>query len=74
MDDNANQKLLELETKIDAIWKSVEKTRMYFQVTMWVTIFFLVVPLIGAVFILPMFLNSYLGSMGLSQLELLDGL
>jgi len=48
--------------KIDAIYRSVEKTRKYFLVIIWVSIIAFVLPLIGLVFVIPTFLNSYLGS------------
>lgn len=62
MDDVSAQKLKEIEVKLDAILVSVEKTRRHFQVTMWVTVIFLVAPLIASVFVIPFFLNSYLDS------------
>ena len=84
MDDGSAQKLLELEVKLDSILVSVEKTRKYIQVTMWVTIVFIVVPLFASIFIIPFFLNSYLGSINAadspsagsvqSQLDLLNSL
>lgn len=52
------------EVKIDAIFKSVEKTRKYFLIIVWVTIIAVVLPIIGLVFTIPMFLNNYLGSLG----------
>ena len=63
MEDASVQKLQEMEAKLDAILVSVEKTRRHFQVTMWITILFLVLPLIGMAFVVPMFLNSYLGAL-----------
>ena len=63
MDGDEAQKLQQLESKVDAILVSVEKTRRHFQITMWLTIVFLIVPLILTVFIVPMFFNSYLGSL-----------
>ncbi len=62
-------KLQEMNAKIDAIWKSVEKTRKYHLVTMWLTIVFLVVPLVAAMFVLPMFLTSYVGSYDTASLD-----
>ena len=62
MDDLTTQKLQQLDAKLDAVLVSVEKTRRYFRISMWVTIAFLVLPLIATVFVVPMFLNSYLGS------------
>lgn len=65
MEDEILKKLGENERKLEEIYKSVEKTRKYF---LWILIISIVVfalPLIGLIFILPMFLNSYLGSFGL---------
>lgn len=55
-------KLNALEAKIDAIWTSVEKTRKYFLIVIWATIILFVLPLIGLAFVIPSFLDSYLGS------------
>ena len=59
---NTAQRIEELDKKIDAIYKSVEKTRKYFLWTMILSIAFFVLPLIGLVFVLPSFLNNYLGN------------
>lgn len=56
------KKLEELEKKINAIYISVEKTRKYFLVILWVSVILFVLPLIGIVFVIPQFLSSYLGS------------
>ena len=50
------------EAKIDAIYKSVEKTRKYFQLIMWITIVTVVLPLIALVIGLPIFISSYMSS------------
>jgi type IV secretory pathway component VirB8 len=50
-----------LEEKIDNIYKSVEKTRKYFFWTMVISIVVVVLPAIGLVFVIPFFLNSYVG-------------
>lgn len=57
--ENAEQKLALLEQKIDAIYKSVEKTRKYFFWTMVITIALVVLPAIGLVFAIPSFINTY---------------
>jgi hypothetical protein len=62
MNDEAN-KLVELEQKIDAIYFSVEKTRKYFLWTMIITIVVFVLPLIGLVFVIPSFVNNYVGNL-----------
>jgi hypothetical protein len=51
------------EKELQAIYASVEKTRKYFLTSLWITVLLFVLPLIGMVFVIPMFLNSYLGTM-----------
>lgn len=64
MDDTEmHQKLDLLEKKLDATFQSAEKTRKYILGTIIVTIVLLVLPLIGLVFAIPSFLNTY-GQMG----------
>ena len=62
MDPETSQKITALETKIDAIYVSVEKTRNYFKWTMIITIALFVLPLIGLLFAIPAFLTTYTGS------------
>jgi len=62
MDQDIQKKLEELEQKVDAVFKSVEKTRKYFLIVMWVTVLAFVLPLVGLVFALPAFFNNYLGA------------
>lgn len=56
-------KVENLEKKIDDIWISVEKTRKYFLIIIWVSVIAFVLPLIGMIFVIPQFLNTYLGSL-----------
>ena len=56
------QKLIELEEKIDKIYVSVEKTRKYFLWTGIITILVIVLPLIGLMFALPSFMQNYVGT------------
>lgn len=63
MDQELNKKLEMLESKIDAIYQSVEKTRKYFLIIVWVTILAIVVPMIGLVFALPAFMTNYVGTL-----------
>lgn len=58
-----DQKLSELEKKIDAIYVSVEKTRNYFKWTMIITIVLFVLPLVGLVFAIPAFMTNYITPM-----------
>ncbi len=59
MENEIKAKITELESKIDAIYVSVEKTRKYLFWTMVVTLVLFVLPLIGLLFIIPSFISSY---------------
>lgn len=64
MDPETQQKLEELEVKVDAVWKSVEKIRKYMTITFWVTVVVFVLPLLASIIIIPKVINSYLDLMG----------
>ncbi|XKT75082.1 MAG: hypothetical protein ACJKSS_02860 [Patescibacteria group bacterium UBA2103] len=59
MEQDTQAKIEEMNAKLNAIYASVEKTRKYFLVTMWVTIAVFVLPLFGLIFVIPTFLNTY---------------
>lgn len=59
MEPNVQTKLEALEAKLDAVYVSVEKTRRYFQIVMWVTVVMVVLPFIALLFVIPAFINSY---------------
>ncbi len=65
MENETTAKISALETKIDAIYASVEKTRKYILWTMIITIVVLVLPLIGLMFAVPAFIASYSGLMNM---------
>ncbi len=71
MENDTVKKLSELEAKIDAIYVSVEKTRKYILWTVIATVVVFVLPLVGLVFAIPMFMKNYVGNidqmMGLMQ-------
>lgn len=58
--DRIEGKLAELEGKLDATYQSAEKMRKYFLWTLVVTVVIILVPL----FILPLFIPSFLASQG----------
>jgi len=62
MEPEIQTKLAELDTKLNAIYTSVEKTRKYFLILMWVTVAMVVIPIIGLLFVVPAFINSYTAS------------
>ena len=58
MEQDISRKFEEQEKKLDAIYKSVEKTRKYFLFTLIISVVFIVLPLVGLIFIIPMFLRT----------------
>lgn len=66
MDADLAQKLADIEKKVDATYVSSEKMRKYFLWTLVITVALVVLPAIGLVFAIP----AYLGSLGLSSLQL----
>ena len=67
--DEVLKKLVELEKKVDAIYKSAEKTRKYFMWTLILSVSFFVLPLIGLVFVIPQFINSIGGGNGTGYMK-----
>jgi len=57
--DELQQKIVEQDKKLDAIYESVEKTRKYFQITLWITVIMFILPLIGLIFIIPSVIGTY---------------
>jgi hypothetical protein len=64
MEPDINTQLKALDAKVTLVYESVEKTRKYFLVIIWVTVLGLVLPAIGLVFAIPMFMSSYIGALG----------
>ncbi|OGY58853.1 MAG: hypothetical protein A3F24_02470 [Candidatus Colwellbacteria bacterium RIFCSPHIGHO2_12_FULL_44_17] len=62
MDNDIQKRFEENEKKLDLIYKSVEKTRKYFLWTLIITLIVVVLPAIALGFVIPAFLNSYLGN------------
>lgn len=59
--DGVRQQIAENAARLDAIYESVEKTRTYFKASLIISIVVFVLPLIAAIILIPMFLDSYLG-------------
>lgn len=53
------QKLEKLEGKLDAVYASTERTRKYIFAMLVISIVVFVLPLIGLLFVIPQFLNTY---------------
>jgi len=61
----------EIKIRLDAqdellnkIYKSTEKTRKYFMWTLIITLVVFFLPLVGLLFILPNFINTYISALG----------
>lgn len=59
MDLELQKKIEELNVKVDAVYKSVEKTRKYFLMMVWITVIAVVLPIIGLAIEIPNLLNTY---------------
>jgi hypothetical protein len=63
MEQEIQEQLRKQDEKLNAIFESVEKTRKYFLVTMWVTLAMVVLPAIGLLLVIPVFMNTYTSSL-----------
>lgn len=63
MESEISKKLAEQDAKLNAILKSVEKTRKLFLIIVWITVIAFVLPLLAAVFVIPSFIQSYMSSL-----------
>jgi len=59
MENELLKKIEAQEQKIDAIYKSVEKTRKYFLWVLIISVAVVVLPAIGLIFVIPNFLSQY---------------
>ena len=59
MEPNIQEQLNRQEEKINQIYVSVEKTRKYFQITLWITIALVVLPVIGLAVAIPSMISTY---------------
>jgi hypothetical protein len=59
MDQEIQNKIASLETKIEAIYASVEKTRKMILWTGIITAVVIILPLIAMVFVIPSFIDNY---------------
>lgn len=59
MDQNIEQRLKKIEEKIEAVFHSAEKTRKYFLFLIIASVVLFILPLLGLVFAIPSFLDTY---------------
>ena len=74
MDTELAARLSAHEKKLEEIGVAVEATRKYMQFTFWITVFFLVLPLVGLLYAVPKAMSSYSSAVNMDTLELLNGL
>lgn len=74
MDTELSARLNAQDKKLEEIREAVQATRKYMQITFWVTVVFLVLPLVGLLYAVPKAMNSYTGALNLDSLEVLEGL
>ena len=67
MEQNIKALLDEQTKKIDAIYVSVEKSRKYFLITMWVTLLAIILPILGLSVMAPSMINTYMNILGGAQ-------
>lgn len=66
MEPEILKKFEEQDKKLDAIFRSAEKTRKYFLWTLIITLAVLFLPLVGLAFVIPFYLKTLnLGAFGL---------
>lgn len=65
--DEVLKKIAELDAKVDAVYKSAEKTRKYFLWTIIGSVVVFVLPLIGLLFVIPSFLSAIGGNLDILQ-------
>jgi len=58
MEPELSEKIDDIERKIDAVYKSAEKTRKYFFWTLIISIAVIILPLIALIFLIPYFLKT----------------
>ena len=68
MEPSIKEQLEAQAQKIDAIYESVEKTRKYFQIILWATVIMFVLPMVGLMFVIPSFIETYTTSISGLQL------
>ncbi len=59
MDEEFKTRIDALEQKIDATFRSAEKTRKYFLAVIVISAIAFVLPLLGIIFVMPSFMGTY---------------
>lgn len=59
MDSEVNQKLEDINKKLDLVLAHSQSAKKHSQIVFWITIALIILPLIGLVFAIPSFLSNY---------------
>jgi polyferredoxin len=59
MNENILERLVRIEDRIEAVYKSAETTRKYIKWTGIITALLFILPLLGLLFVVPSFLGNY---------------
>jgi len=59
LNKNLEQKIEEMNKKIDVILASSESAKRHAKAMLWITIALIVLPVIGLIFVIPSFLSTY---------------
>ena len=65
MKQDISAKLDEMAEKVDATYRSVEKMRKFFMWTLIITAVMFILPLIGIILLIPVYLNTLGGLAGI---------
>lgn len=65
MDQEILQKFQEQDKKLDAIFKSAEKTKKYFLWVLIISVAVIILPLIGIAILIPRIVELYTGALGI---------
>jgi len=63
-EEELKQKFSEIDAKLNAIFTSSEKIRRYFLSLLIISVVVFILPLLGLIFAVPAFLNSYTSVLG----------
>ncbi|MFZ6035540.1 MAG: hypothetical protein ACOYUK_00105 [Patescibacteria group bacterium] len=58
MDSELEKKLQQLESKIDAAYRSAERTRRMFMWTLIISVATIVLPLLGLIILIPLYVQT----------------
>jgi type II secretory pathway component PulF len=64
MEDDLKEQLKAQQEFMEKIYRSAEKTRKYFMWTLITSLVVFIIPLIIMMFVLPSFINTYMGELG----------